>query len=314
VKARCSALPVLQYCGKATAHDIGSGRAAAMGTAFHARCCKAPDASALFDLLSTAEQLELDEWKKPEPIVLDGFECRYEGAMVEVALGGDINGECCDIDAPQCVLTGHADMYWVHGDTLLLGDIKKTKWTTTDGPESLQLHAYAQLLAAKHGCTRYRCGLWIADEGFWIWGDVIECTSIRALKVWAVIQAILDRETVEYATGPHCRNCYGRTRCPAYMVEGKVPGTDIAPEDMTNGHALELLSAAKRLEDLAEGMSEFARAWALRNGGVKDGNKVYRPVRTQGRESADLKAIKADGLTQYVKRGAEFEQWRWLKA
>lgn len=316
MKARCSALPVLQYCAKATAHDTGSARAAAMGTAFHALCSGDSRASDLLDLLSPAEAEEVKSWKRPATVELQHHvQLRYEDAQVEVPMGADAEGNYCDINDERAVLTGHADMYWRDHDTIYLGDIKKTRWGVTEGTNSLQLHAYALILCAKHGSSFYKIGIWVAEEGEWIWGDMIDAQSMAAFRKWAVIQAILDRETTdEYSTGPHCRDCYSRLRCPAYMVEGKVPVINVPPEEVTNELALDAIATAQRLENMSNALKDFAQAWGKRNGGIRDGNgKVYRPINMPGKETGNVKALKEAGLLQYVKRGLSFEQWRWVK-
>jgi hypothetical protein len=318
-----SALPIAQYCGQAPrlSKVMGAGRAAATSRAFHAMCANEPDAANLFARLSTQEQKNTLSWKKPSTIVLgEGVSLDYESAdkETEVCLAED--GRVCSPDDPDCMTVGHIDMAWVrvvNGERVaFIGDIKKTAWTTTDGPDSLQLIAYAFAFAAMHDCVSFVCGIWNATDGEWTWGATYSLYSLEAGEMWQRVVAAALNESEEYCSGPHCQGCYQRLGCPAHAIRG-LEGTELAAlsTGITKDNALDLLLKLKAAEQLVEKAMDTMKAWVRENGGISDGKgKVYKPIRIAGRVSIDQEAMKRDGvLEKYQKRGEGGEQYRFVK-
>lgn len=327
---RMSALPIVRFCSKARELSVGSGRAAAMGTAFHAYCSSDPKADDLLARLSDEERAEVLSWERPADIVVGDVMLRYDDAAHEAAVAFTAKGQPCEHGSPEALTEGHLDMAWevvVNGKKVAyIGDIKKTRFTTTDGPDSLQTTAYGFAWALKHGCDAFCAGIWMATEAEWHWGDLVYLDSDKAAELWEQIVAAATNKDGQYATGSHCRGCYERLRCPAHLV---APG-DISQalsllqgplSESDEGRVRDLLLQAQAAEDAIKVVKATAQEYATRFG-LRDPEtgKVYKPVHVKGRESFDGKALKKDAevdpalvpALKYFKRGASYEQWRWL--
>jgi hypothetical protein len=302
-----------------------------MSTAAHSLFSDQPNAGDLLARLTEEERATVLDWKKPDDVKVGEVVLRYSEAAHEVAVAFTAKGQPCDHGSPDALTEGHLDMAWevvVGGKKLAyIGDLKKTAWTTTDGPDSLQLIAYGFAWALKHNCDAFACGIWMLTEGEWHWGDLIALDSDRAAQHWEEIVAAATNTGGEYATGSHCRGCYERLRCPAYLV---APG-DISQalavlqgplSESDEGRVRALLLQAQAAEDAIKVVKATAQEYATRFG-LRDPEtgKVYKPVHVKGRESFDGKALKKDAevdpalvpALKYFKRGASYEQWRWQK-
>lgn len=325
---RMSRLPIAEFCGRSGELDVGSGRAAAMSTAFHAICSAAPDVMHKVAALTEAERVELGTWHKPELVHFDdGTELTYESAEKESRVGIDARGRF-ETDPEKALVVGTLDMAWTvekqRGVALrvcYVGDIKKTKWTTLDGPESLQLHGYGFALSAREHATHYCPGLWIAEDGEWRWGDLVDLESSEAADLWERIGHAARNQGGEFRTGSHCSSCYSRLRCPAYLLPFErhdslavLSGADISEE-----RVLELLLATQQAEATIKVAKDFCNEYARRHG-IHDPktNKNYRTIECQGRESAkvaDVLAAMPDARERgVIKRGAPYDMMRWVKA
>ena len=333
MKARMSALPILQFCGMAPKLDVGAGRAAAMSTAFHAYCAGAEDVDELFAALSEKERSQIEGWKVPTTLTIEVEgsveELEWEDAIKEHPCGFDGEGKAVDKDGPDCLVGGTADAHWVVDledelpiRVLVLTDLKKSRWTTVDGVDSLQLHGYAQALAEKHGADFYVTTIWLLEEGKWLVGEPVELDGIGGWQWWSRIKAAAENAGTEYATGSHCSGCYQRLRCPAHMVESidngppTIPGTNV--EELDNDMALHLLQQLEEYKDTADALKEHLTEWASRNGGIRDGKgKAWMPCMQKGRESGlgakKLREVMGEEAEQYIRRGAPFSSMRWVK-
>jgi hypothetical protein len=133
------------------------------------------------------------------------------------------------------------------------------------------------------------------------------------------IRAIVHKEPVAHP-GDWCGSCYQRVYCPAWKARTEValtvlrPSTALGARTVTDGNAPELSQRIKAVREAADMAEEQLRAH-VRAGGrcIVDGKELYEAT-CDGRESVDVKAIKAAGLTQYLKAGASYRAWRWRKA
>ena len=327
---RMSALPLARFCPKSTTIGVGAGRAAAMSTAAHALFSNAPEADELLARLSEDERNTVLEWKKPDDVKVGDVVLRYDEAAHEVPVAFTAAGKPCEHGAPEALTEGHLDMAWevvVNGKKIAyVGDLKKTQWTTLDGPDSLQLIAYGFAWALKHGCDAFACGIWMITEGEWSWGELVWMDSDKATELWEQMVAAATNTGGEYATGAHCRGCYERLRCPAHLV---APGTivdglallqrELGPDDAE--HVRSLLFSAQAAEDAIKVVKATAQEYAVRFG-LRDPEtgKVYRPVHCKGKPGYDWKRLKKDSevnpelepALKYLKQGEPYEQWRWL--
>lgn len=309
----------------------GAGRAAAMGSAFHARCAD-PDgqeAKDRWNRLSQEEQSEVESWIKPTDIVLeDGTILSYEHAKKEVPLGLTELGTYAPKGTTGNVTEGTCDLYWVveQGGVRIayVPDIKRSEYTVADGPRSLQILGYALAVASLEKCHGYCAGIWAAKEGTWSWGDLYLYgrDDDAIMEHWERIKAAALNDSEELSSGPHCQGCYGRKRCPAWMLPPELIGTSLAPfaeEGMaiTSDQAVNLIGLVKRAEDMAATVKKLLQAHVKDGGVISDGKgKEWRPVVCQGRVGLDAKLLEKeqpDVFKKYYKPGAPYEQWRWLK-
>lgn len=327
-KRRISSLPVLEFCGPAADLSQGqAGRAAAMSSAFHALSAKAPNAQELCMRLTSDEMQTIMAWRKPTDVDLgSGRILRYAEAEKEFTLAFDRTGSYCDPDSPDAICVGHPDMCWVVDigsmRVAYVGDIKRSEFTVSDGPESLQLHGYAMAYATKHDCDAYAVGIWGAMEGRWQWSEIVDLLSSEALSYSRRIVAAATNMSTEYATGPHCRGCYGRMRCPAWLLPPELAKTKLAPVvlggTLTQDNAAELLLTYQAFVDTAKQVEHTLKEYAVRNGGIKDpkSGKIWRPVVCQGRESVSVERVRAafgDEADRVIVKGSPYEQFRWSK-
>jgi hypothetical protein len=300
-----------------------------MSTAFHALCDGGPDGKKKLALLSEEEREKIEQWYKPTPLDALGFSLEYAAAQTEIEVGLSPDGNFCT-DAEKAMTIGHCDMYWVVqvdlGDGTLVkcvvvGDIKKTRWTTPDGPASLQVLAYGYALAQMVGADAFVPALWLAEEGEWVVGKTVGMFDLGTAELWELIRYAATNDSAEFSSGPHCKECWSRLNCPKWMVRYDdslaVPGT--VDGDLTPASALGLLLGAKQMEETAKAAKEYLQAWVDRNGPVPDGNgKHWAPVSTKGRESGmtpkELRERMGEAAKHYIKRGKPGTQYRWVKA
>lgn len=328
---RMSSLPIAQYCGLAPKlyAEHGAGRAAAMSTAFHALC--AGNESPMLSL-TAAEREELSEWKKPADVIVDGtpLPLHYDDANLELEVALSHGGYPCQ--ASSAMVVGHLDMGWIRpmgGNRTIafVGDIKKSRWTTVDGPETLQLHAYGLAYAQEAECDGWTTGIWLPIDGEWIWSErVIMLGSEEHAEIWAKILWACDSEDLarqSASTGPHCDNCYARLHCPEFTLPAVLSTTELGP--VAAGMVPSPEQAAKMLRwisalDGDNGLLAKAKGqlkqWVGRGElVVEDGDKVWGAVQMPGRKSLNRKKLEASvgDLSAFETVGAPYDQFRWLK-
>jgi hypothetical protein len=329
---RMSSLPIAEFCGQAPLlSSAGSGRPAAMSKAFHAMCAKSVDASALMARLTEEERAEVATWKKPADVSIPqladpsgNIVLTYEAAEKELEVGLDAQGQYCAASDPDCVTVGHLDFAWcveVDGQRFaFVADIKRSEFTVSEGPESLQLQAYGLAYASKVGASAFVTGIWGAVEGRWWWAEgCVEVDSFDALDITQRVLAAAQNVGGDYAMGPHCRGCYGRLRCPAYVIAPSHAAGELAPFTATGAiisgeKAGELLQLTKRVKDMAEKVEGELKERVRRGLVITDGNgKVWRPSQSEGRKSLSKEAMVAAGLDpeQFMAQGKPYETWRW---
>lgn len=319
---RVSLLPIAQHCGKAAelSQRYGAGRAAAMSQAFHATAAGAPNARELFARLTEDEAREVASWKKPSTVIMGDIVLDYDRAT---AIEAEVVLDLGDVKS-----VGHVDFAWdiaTNGLSIAFAaDIKKTVWTTDDGPESLQLHGYGRALADLWECDGYCLGIWLATEGEWLWA---KRWVMRGTEEWNTIGERLRyaalHQSGEASTGEHCRHCWSRLHCPEHLLPAAMADTYLAPlaegGDITLiDHTLVLRLQAMR--ELAEAALKQCKA-AVEQGGHKvrdpESGKVWAPTVSKGKESVDVDLLKkelGEGAGRYIKQGAPYSQMRWKNA
>lgn len=328
---RISLLPISEFCGKAPilSEQYGAGRAAAMSSAFHALQAGAENAGALMSRLTDAEREEIAGWHSPATLMIDGVPLDYATSEKEVEVV---------LQDGELDIVGHVDFAWVATSVLhdadgalaegprvaYVADIKKSVWTTADGPESLQLHGYGMAYAKARGCMAYVTGLWCATEGEWLWTkEMVVLDSERGRNILERIKCAAENRSDEASTGEHCGRCWSRMHCPEYLLPAALGETWLAP--VTEGGDISLVDASfihklGALEKMIDVAKEQAKA-AVKRGLLRvrdpETGKIWAPVETKGRVSVDagrLKAELGDDAKRFMRQGATYDQYRWIKA
>lgn len=263
----------------------------------------------------TAEQV--DEVANLGDVYLDSMPLP-KGAMHEWAFALNRAGGLTAWDDPDRVTRGYLDHWWQEPGLYVVRDDKTGDRPVTHPADNLQLAAYlkaagqvatfgsravGEVANPKKGqLVRYEYQPGEVDE---LWERFL-----RAEAKSRVVPVLAE-------PGGHCAECYERLRCdvrllPAMKVGESNPMQFALPGGMlSKSTAPAALMVLQALKDVVERADEHLRAWALENGPIVDGAKEWGPTETQGRESADLKLLKADGLTKYIKRGQPYQAFRW---
>ena len=339
---RMSSLPFTQFCAKAGQLSGGYGSTSGrLSSAFHWRTGKTPGWEAKVAMLTDKEEAEINTWSIPREVDFEnGTVLRYENAEIEVELGLTADLSYCNINAPEAVTRGHMDHGWVvkfpNGQIwVFVVDIKRSEWTVKDGPESLQLQAYGFAFAAKHNADVYVPAIWAATEGDYWWGSPVNVGSAEGLRLGQRVLASaqnLPTTDNQYTLGSHCTGCYGRMRCPAYLLPPEMALTELAPfteerieKGLTTQEGEHLLLTTKRAEETAKAVRDQVKERIRRGLSVLDERQrlAYRPVMCKGKpfDYYDHEAAKADGvdlealLEKYKKvgRGKPYDQFKWVK-
>lgn len=326
---RVSLLPYSVFCGGVARLNAahGAGRAAAMSSAAHANFAGETRAKELLARLTDREREIVLSWQAPttvhycSDIVLD-----YASAEKEVTLGLDEYGYSCEPEDERCMSVGHMDLGWVRildgaDKVAFVGDIKKTAFASSEGADSLQLHAYAHAFASKHNCHAYCTGLWLAEEGEWAWSkDMVTMGSERQINLWERLYYAIQNTTGEYNSGAHCASCYSRLHCPEFALPLMTadswlsPLNDldtIAPAEL-GAMVLKIQSLEKVAGKIKEEIQERVRRGA--SSAEVDGKK-WVPVKMPGRRSLDVGALRealGERLGAFEKTGSAYDQFRWI--
>ena len=309
---RMSSLPIAQYCSASgvLGDKHGAGRAAAVSTAFHALAAGEEHAADLVSRLSPEEQLDLAARKFPTPVSVGDVSLEWKD--------GHCEAEVVLKDGEEIVSVGHVDCFWIVDGIAYVADIKATDWSSS-GVGSLQLQSYGLSVAEAHDCDAYCCGIWNATEGEWDWGEIHDLMDIGTMKIRERVVAAAKNTNGEYATGPHCHDCYQRLHCQEWLAPIANPETALAQVttgDLTQEKAAEALLQVKAIKDLVKLAESTLKAYADRVGGIVSGDKVWISGPVKGRMSLDKKALEEDHpglLDQYQKRGKDSVRYSWRK-
>ena len=139
--------------------------------------------------------------------------------------------------------------------------------------------------------------------------------------LFARIKAAANRPPIA-CPGDWCGACRQRWYCDAWKARAQVALMVLPKEvttveggeihlDLTNENAGEFATRLDVLKDVRECGQELLKAFVRAGGRCVKSGKVMTLAQCEGRETADVKAIKAAGLTQYLKQGAPYETTRW---
>jgi hypothetical protein len=225
---------------------------------------------------------------------------------------------------------GHADLVWeADGDGVVtIADAKRTRFTAE--LDSLQLDAYGWAYAAEVGAKGYMAGLYIIEDGEWIWrNSPVYLHSLEGADIAErLLHAIHNEETV---IGPHCAQCYECQHCPEYMLPAiramtLTDGIDALYNEINPENAAEIL----RLKDAAKRLMEVAdtriKAYVHEHGHIKETrtDKKGKAVEWEwgpiggGKPTAtfDVKRFREENpalVEAYMRPGTTRAQNRWAK-
>lgn len=331
MSTRASSLDAKALCGKAPSLNLGAGRSAAMSTAFHALCHDpvSEDARTKLARLTKAEREAIEQWHSPHGLSLEGDNegLAYSDAEREFQLAVKRGWVPCAVDDSEAWLTGHPDMAWVKGDTLVIGDLKRTRFTAPPPGESLQTLAYVAMMHARdHGkAVRFAyVAHWYLEEGVWDVSGLIDLHSLEAADIYARLEHAIENASDEYSTGPHCSGCWSRLRCPAHMVQidaDRIAVPGLPTDEVTDDDVGRLLVAQKQLEDTAAAIGAFTKDYVRARGlPIVYEGKQWGPNTQAGRKSLDRAAVESElaahgkSLSDFETQGQPIEVFRWKKS
>lgn len=184
--------------------------------------------------------------------------------------------------------------------------------------DNLQLHAYGLAHTILRGAPEYQTCLLLFGDGEVepLWSRTY--TSVEWRPILNRIRAIAERDRLRGDTrpkgvsGPHCTSCYVRRHCPHWLPPAE--STALAPyasAGITKDNRGRAFLLYKQLDDARAILRDMLEASVAEDGPIPVGEgKQWGPIAWPARESADLRALKADGLDRYIKRGSPSVQWR----
>lgn len=326
---RPSLLKVSRYCPEAprlAKQYPGASTAALQSTVVHAIAAgETEKARKLMAQLSPEDQEEIQGWHIPkyyefnegEEMVLFQYNC----CVHEETLGLDASGNY--VASGKCLTAGTPDAYWhdVKGSTVYVLDLKKSKWTTLDGPSDLQIHCYGWAAARKCGARFYRTGVYVLETGDWEWGDAVDLESDEAMDVWAAISRAAKNTEGPAVTGAHCRECYQRSRCGQHLLPAVLGATELAA--LVQGGKLtpeglgKAVLQAQALKDIGEAALDHCKALVRVGHEVAEGDREWAPQERKGKESVcsvkTLRAALGDRAEAFITQGQPYQVFSWRK-
>jgi len=117
--------------------------------------------------------------------------------------------------------------------------------------------------------------------------------------------------------GDWCGACRQRLYCPAWKARTELALTVLPVEakslDITNENAPALWMRIKAVEEACDLAKDQLKSFVRAGGRLEVDGKEYYLGQSDGREPADVKALKAAGLVEYIIKGAPFERAGWRK-
>lgn len=334
---RPSSLPIARYCGLSAAlSEKVAIREAYISQCFHAQCAfgkEDPKVKEMWALLDDRERAKVAQWHRPADVKLSGefpVTLEYDKAEREVTVAVKSNGQACRPDDPEALTQGTLDMRWLveRPDgvrVVYVGDIKRSEFTTFEGPDSLQLLAYAFASADELFADFFVCGIWGAIEGQWQWGKTEDLAGERAADLWSQVKAAALNKGERPITGAHCQSCWGRMQCDAWTLPYAVRRTEFAAlakggEGLNRENIVDIILCAQRDKQIAESVLETCGAWVEQPGNkavdVSTGKK-FAAINVRGREYANVGKLR-EGLggeaERYIGRARDSVQHKWVKA
>lgn len=322
---RPSSLAIARLCGLAPVlgRSSGASRSALVSSACHALWSDAPEAPELMAKLTDEEREAIGKWKKPKPIdVRDAAPVGYDGMVKEVYVSCDEYALWVSADRPH-LNGGTIDFCFVfefEGRRIVfIGDLKRTRWSSSEGPNGMQLAAYGFAACAQFDADGYLPAFWYLEDAEWNIGDVVWMGTPQARAKWKELLVALRNRDGRAVTGDYCDSCWERSHCPEYLALGlkgnEATAKVLRGDDVTPAEALEALVAFEAQAKAAELGRDRLKAMVkaseveIRNGKGKRWLPVIMPGRKRGPSVEECERL---GHGSLVKQGPEYEQMKWI--
>lgn len=225
--------------------------------------------------------------------------------------------ELRDPETDEVITAGTPDLILIHADGgLTVVDWKTGRPDNVAGPDdNLQLMAYGAAASLKYDVVPANACL--------VFLDGVVATSVTGQpypSLWDVIERVrhaANRQPVA-TPGSHCAGCYQRQVCPSWRERAAtalalLPRT---PTDLTltDEQAAELVLRVQAVKEAAELAEELAKSHVRNGGRIVANGKEWLPANVNGRKTADVKALEAAGLHEYIREGRPYERWGWKRA
>lgn len=296
-----SALPFAEKCGYASLlaekHPETSAHSE-RGQMIHAEIARA---LATHDVATLPEAQSAVEWYMKQFSVADKVAIEESVVLVDDLI---------------VITKGTPDLVIYNSECVTVVDWKTGRPENVPDPDdSLQLIAYG--LAVCDSLPFRGVYAFLSDDEPAVahWSRVFTPAEHPALLTCVRAAACRDRVP---SPGDHCERCYQRWYCESWKARVNLALTVTA----ANANALSTLDAetatalATRIA-CAENWLDVAKATFreyIRGGGecIVDGKRA-RVTEVKGHSTADLAALKRDGLVQYIREGKPYERIVWRK-
>ena len=301
MRIRSSLLSQIEKCGLAGQLAADHDETSASAERSRLIRTEVTRAWAVQDLGALPEAEAALTWLRAEP-------CQHARIGEPLDLVDQETGEVLVTGKPGAVLAGPGTVVaWKTGDPMGYGE-----------PEN-DLGLIAMGLAAFMGQPFQTC--YVALDGLQAFprrSPVFEPDAHAELL--ARIKAAVARPPVA-CPGDWCGGCRVNVYCPAWKARAEVALTVLPKEmregpeklEITNANSGALMQRIKDVEAAAKLAREQLKAH-VRAGGecILDGKRMVLGF-CEGKETPDLAALKAAGLTQYIKTGDPYETSTWKK-
>lgn len=243
------------------------------------------------------------------------------------SIESEVKVRLVDPETDALITEGTADALWTEPDGLLsVLDFKSGRIEFVAPPgENLQLAAYGLAAALARDAKEFRVGLCFldADGPTWLWSERYGHETWGG--IWERVARAAGMPPIA-VKGPHCAQCWSRTKCPAYLMPADPVARDLDLAPLTStalvtpDAVLRLHLASKALAEIADRGDAYVRAFVVAHGPLPDGaGKELRLVEVAGRRSVALKAAEKAGLLPAleaagaVSHGAPSQRLSWVK-
>lgn len=227
-----------------------------------------------------------------------------------------------DPESGDLITSGTPDIVAIGPDKQIVVIDWKTGWAghVPEPDENLQLLAYGAAAMIKYGGASLQ--VVVAKRLFDPEKKRVDHSRIYDPDdVWPIVDRIVavQGKAREAHRGVHCRDCFNRLRCYAWVLPAHEGETALTPltkteTELTNEQRVRALLACDAMEEVIGLVRARIRSDVEAGAVVEAGGKVYKQIMSKGRETVSVKDARAAGAIDLIKRGAPYPVWRWVSA